>query len=124
MPGIGADNGKKRPRKSHLTAAGWELDANSLVKYITFARRRISTRLRAFGTFHICTLKPSVYFQIIYRFTVNAYGNYNAIVNKKTLRDFNNVFYSSCDNIISLIFKKRRTYSDPLFSFVITDKKS
>lgn len=102
MPGIGADNGKKRPRKSHLTAAGWELDANSLVKYITFARRRISTRLRFWHLPHL--LKPSVYFQIIYRFTVNAYGNYNAIVNKKTLRDFNNVFYSSCDNIISHLF--------------------
>lgn len=104
MPGIGADNGKKRPRKSHLIAAGWELDANSLVKYITFARRRISTRIRAFGTFHIRIPKSSVYFQIIYRLTVNAYGNYNAIVNKKMLRDFNNIFYSVCGNIIFRLF--------------------
>jgi len=56
--GCGDWRGKRKEAAAKVSPARRRvgIDANLLVKYITFARRRISTRRRVFGTFHIHTL--------------------------------------------------------------------
>lgn len=98
------------------------IDANLLVKYITFARRRISTRYRIFGTFSTFTHRSSVCILFIACEIVNTYGNYNVLANKKIPPDFNSILIVTLFLIYSLKFKKRAGLYNSSLSFAINEK--